>query len=123
MKMWIKKSEYGFSTKLKDSNLDENGNEISMYLGIQFKREQEPKVENCQIEVKDGFFSCYKSKKDNSVKPKFVVMDYEILKGHDKEETPSEVVPEITSEPTSFSANDLTDQDYVDFGNIVEFEE
>lgn len=70
--MWVKKSQYGFSTTLKDKN----DKEIKMYLDVQFPKENQPKG-NCQVDIKRFFMSCFKSK--DGVKPKIVIRDYEIL--------------------------------------------
>ncbi len=111
IKMWINKGEYGFSTRLKDGQ--EGG--PSMFMGVQFKKGNEPEG-NCQIEVKDGFFSCYNSK--DGVKPKIVVMDYAILEGHNSN-TPKETKVE---EKTSYTAQELADEAMADFGDIVEID-
>lgn len=78
MRINVRKSKYGFSTSYvakKENEQDEFG-----YIDVGFKKDQEPKIEDgdtARISVKDGFFSGYKSK--DGVKPKFIVMNYELL--------------------------------------------
>ena len=67
MKIYINKTQYGYSTTCKDKQGD-----IKTYLDIQFKKGEEPTTN--QIEINNAFFSCYKSK--DGIKPKMVVMDY-----------------------------------------------
>ena len=75
MKLFIKKTQYGFSHRIKN---DYQGKETSMYLDVQFLQGYEPAEDVLQIEVKDGFFSCYES--STGIKPKLVVKDYETIK-------------------------------------------
>ena len=117
MKLWVSKGQYGFSTRLKSGNV--NGNEadaVSMFMEIQFRKEKEPEG-NCQIDIKDGFLSCYNSKE--GVKPKFVVMDYTILQGHNPDANKE---PKV-EEKTSFTAQELADEAMADFGDIIEIDE
>lgn len=78
MRINVRKSKYGFSTSYvakKENEQDEFG-----YIDVGFKKDQEPKIEEgdtARISVKDGFFSGYKSR--NGIKPKLVVMNYELL--------------------------------------------
>lgn len=78
MKINVRKSQYGFSTSFvakKENEQDEFG-----YIDVGFRKDQEPKIEEgdtARISVKDGFFSGYKSR--NGIKPKFIVMNYELL--------------------------------------------
>lgn len=114
MKLWIKKNTFNdrvqYSTRIQDKDKVND-----MYLDLQFKQGNEP-TENCQIQVKDSFFSCFNSK--NGVKPKLIVMDYEILQTSQyndettqqhNEETPYDFEKEDVLE--SFGAGiDLSDQ-------------
>ena len=69
MKIYVNKSNYGWQTQAR------NG-EDKLYLDVQFKKGTEPDVTFCQIEIKDGFFSMYKTK-TGLAKPKLVILDYE----------------------------------------------
>lgn len=102
MKLWISKTQYGFSTRLKDGN--ENG--ASMFLNVQFRKGQEPEG-NCQIETKGNeFLSCFNSK--NGVQPKLVVLDYSIIAGHNSDNAQPEKAKE--PEKTSYTADELADE-------------
>ena len=76
MKLWIIKNEFNgrnsYSTNAKNKN-----DNINTFIDLQFKRENEPEA-NCEILVKDAFFSCYNSK--DGIKPKLIVMEYEVLR-------------------------------------------
>jgi len=78
MKLFIKKSQYGYSTKLKN---EYNGEVSEMWLNVNFKKGDEPEGD-CQIEINDMFLSCYKSKEE--VKPKLIVTNYKVLGEQDK---------------------------------------
>lgn len=78
MKVNVRKSNYGFSTRLKNTQNDE---EISMFMDVQFRKGFEPEEEALQIKVLDGFMSCYSGQA--GVKPKIVVMEYEVLRVYD----------------------------------------
>lgn len=118
MKIWVKKGQYGFSTKLKDSK-DES---IFMYLDIQFKLENKPE-DTCQIDIKDGFFSCYKSK--DGIKPKFIVMDYEVIQSNTESETPVEKEkPRVFEATYTEKPKDIVDSANEMFGDdLIEFTE
>lgn len=75
-KLNVRKSEYGWSTRIKNIQDDE---EISMYMNIQFAKCDAPTDEALQINVKDCFMSCYKTNNEE-VKPKLVIMEYEVIK-------------------------------------------
>lgn len=85
MKLFIKKTQYGFSHRIKN---DYQGNETSMYLDIQFMKDAEPEADVLQIDVKDAFFSCYDS--STGVKPKLVIKDYEVIKTFENNQTSEE---------------------------------
>lgn len=70
MKIYVNKGNYGWQTRAV------NG-EDKMYIDVAFKKGQEPQETFCQIEIKNGFFSMYKTK-TGLAKPKLVVMEYEI---------------------------------------------
>ena len=74
-KLNVRKSEYGWSTRIKNIQNDE---EISMYINIQFAKCDAPTDEALQINVKDCFMSCYKTNNEE-VKPKLVIMEYEVI--------------------------------------------
>jgi len=86
MKLYIKKGNYGYSTRLKN---EYNGKTSEMWLDVQFSREDKPE-DNCRIEVLDSFLSCYDSK--DGVKPKLIVLGYRII----EEDKPKEKVPSDT---------------------------
>ena len=69
MKIYVNKGNYGWQTRAV------NGQD-KMYIDVQFKKGQEPQETFLQIEIKDGFFSMYKTK-TGLAKPKLVIMDYE----------------------------------------------
>lgn len=72
-----------FSTSI--SNKKEDGTYENMYVGVQFKKDEQP-ADSCNIDIKKGFLSFYLDK--NSIEHiKFVVLEYEIL---EKEETEAE---------------------------------
>ena len=108
-KLNVRKSEYGWSTRLKNTQNDE---EVSMYLNIQFAKCDAPTDEALQINIKDCFMSCYKTNNEE-MKPKLIVMDYEVLQVYNNdnqtEETQSEdsiididIPVEITDEDLPF---------------------
>lgn len=74
-KINVRKGEYGWSTRIKNVQNDE---EVIMYMNIQFAKCDAPTDEALQINVKDCFMSCYMTR-DEDVKPKLIVMDYEVL--------------------------------------------
>lgn len=71
MKIYVNKENYNWQTRAV------NG-EDKMYIDIQFRKEQEPQQPFCQIEIKDGFFSMYKTKQ-GLAKPKLVILNYEVI--------------------------------------------
>ena len=82
MKLWINKNNFNgrdvFSTTIQDKEKT-----AKTYLDIQFKKDNEPKQAG-QIEIRDCFFSCYKS--NEILKPKLVIMDYEFIKANEVKE-------------------------------------
>lgn len=68
MKIYVNKGNYGWQTRAI------NG-EDKMYIDVGFKKGQEPSETFCQLEIKDGFFSMYKTK-TGLAKPKLIIMDY-----------------------------------------------
>ena len=69
MKIYVNKGNYGWQTRAV------NG-EDKLYIDIQFKKGEEPEETFCQIEIKEAFFSMYKTKV-GLAKPKLVIMSYE----------------------------------------------
>jgi len=69
MKIYVNKGNYGWQTQAR------NG-EDKMYIDVQFKKGQEPDSTFCRIDIKDAFFSMYKTK-TGLAKPKLVIMEYE----------------------------------------------
>lgn len=74
MKLWVNKTQYGYSTRIKN---DYDNKSIQMYMDVQFKRDEDPEI-SCLIKVENAFFSCYECR-DGSIKPKLVVTEYEIV--------------------------------------------
>lgn len=68
MRIYVNKGNYGWQTRAV------NGQD-KMYIDVGFKKGKEPQEIFCQIEIKDGFFSMYKTK-SGLAKPKLVIMDY-----------------------------------------------
>lgn len=110
VKLNVRKGEYGYYTKVKNI---QNEEEISMYLNIQFPRDLEPEETALQIDIKDGFFSCYGSQ--DGVKLKFVVMNYEILKVYDDTQNTQE------SEESQFNETETVQID-LDLSDELPFE-
>ena len=107
MKIYINKSQYGYSTTAKDKD-----KQLKIYIDVQFKKGQEPTTD--QIQLNNAFFSCYQAK--DGIKPKIVVMDYLDI-GNDFEERTKE-------EPkTSYTTNELMEDAYKDFGKDIVVEE
>jgi hypothetical protein len=104
MKLYINKTQYGYSTTCKDR---ENN---KCYLDMQFKKGEEPTTN--QIEIHNAFFSCYKSK--DGIKPKMVVMDYMDI-GNDFEEGQAKSNSQIL--------RDTQDQAFADFGDELSEED
>jgi hypothetical protein len=103
MKLYINKTQYGYSTTCKDKQGD-----LKTYMDLQFKKGEEPKTD--QIEIDNAFFSCYQSK--DGIKPKMIVMSYaEIGKGFEEGQAPRE------------ERRTLDDQPFADFGDTVELSE
>ena len=101
MKIYINKTQYGYSTTCKDKQGD-----IKTYLDMQFKKGEEPTTN--QIEIDNAFFSCYKSK--DGIKPKLVIMSYtEVGKELENGQAPQEKENE--------------DDVYADFGNEIELQD
>lgn len=71
MKIYVNKGDYGWQTRAVNR-------EDKMYIDVGFKKGQEPKETFCQIEIKDAFFSMYKTK-TGLAKPKLVIMEYEVI--------------------------------------------
>jgi hypothetical protein len=83
MKLYINKSQYGYSTTCKDKD-----KQFKTYLSIGFKKGDEPKTD--EIEILNAFFTCYKQTKDNKeeIKPKLFVMSFkDIGKAFEEEKT------------------------------------
>lgn len=77
MKLWITKKLFdgkpSYSTTIKSKDKDQN--EIKYYLPISFMKVEEPN-ENCEIEIKDGFYGCFNSK--DGIKPKLIIKAYTV---------------------------------------------
>ena len=84
-----------FSTSI--SNKKEDGTYENMYVGVQFKKDEQPNVwiksikdeqtiNSCNIDIKKGFLSFYLDK-NGAEHIKFIILEYEIL---EKEETEAE---------------------------------
>lgn len=71
MKIYVNKGNYGWQTRAVKG-------EDKMYIDVGFKKGQEPTQTFCQIEIKDAFFSMYKTKA-GLAKPKLVIMEYEVI--------------------------------------------
>ena len=69
MKIYVNKGNYGWQTQAK------NGDD-RMYIDVNFKKGTEPEETFLRIDIKDGFFSMYKTK-TGLAKPKLVIMEYE----------------------------------------------
>lgn len=88
MKIYVNKNNYGWQTQAR------NG-EDKLYIDVQFKKGIEPDATFCQIEIKDAFFSMYKTK-TGLAKPKLVILDYEKISKeeyilNDEENNPFEI--------------------------------
>lgn len=88
MKIYVNQSQYGWQTQAR------NG-EDRMYIDVQFKKGQEPDSSFCRIDIKDAFFSMYKTK-TGLAKPKLVIMEYEKISKeeyvqNDEENNPYEI--------------------------------
>ena len=70
MKLYVNKTQYGYSSPLVDKEKT-----CKYYLQLGFKKGEEPTTD--QIEVTDGFMTAYNSK--DGAKPKMVVMSYKEL--------------------------------------------
>lgn len=71
--MLVVKNKYGrWSTPC--SSKDMGGNELNVWLSVQFSKGNEPKTDKAYIDVKDLFMSCFNS--NDGIKPKMVVMDW-----------------------------------------------
>jgi len=74
MKIRVFKNQFGtFETLLKSKML--NGEEIKYYLPVTFKRGTEPNEEKIEIDIVDGWLTCYLAK-NGEPKPKFYINDY-----------------------------------------------
>lgn len=82
MKIWINKGQYGFSTLLKN---EYNGEKTTMFMDVQFSKGIEPQ-DTIYANITDSFLSCYKTRNEE-VKPKLVVMNYEMIDTKDKTES------------------------------------
>lgn len=85
MELRIYKNQYGYSTLCK------NG-ETKIYMPITFKKGNEPQGEKIDVKITNGFFSNY-TDKNGLVKPKLVIMAYEVT----AQDLPSDV--KIVNEP------------------------
>lgn len=64
-----------FSTSI--SNKKEDGTYENMYVGVQFKKDEQP-ADSCNIDIKKGFISFYLDK-NNTEHLKFIILEYELL--------------------------------------------
>jgi hypothetical protein len=116
MKIWINKKDFegraAYSIKLSQKDKESKQEICSMYLDIQFPRDKQP--EAGQIEIKDGFFTCYQTK--TGVKPKLVVMDYEYLQASKNDRLETKIEP-VKKEKDPFA--DV----FEEFGNTVVIED
>lgn len=94
MKIKVYKNQYGFSTLCKNGD-------TKIYMPVQFKKENEPQIENGTVLIKNGFFSNY-TDKNNLTKVKLVIMDYELQDDYVAEER------EAIQNENSYSDNDST---------------
>ena len=78
MEIYINKGIYGWQTIAKN-------NDDKMYIDVVFKKDIEPDDTYLKIKINRGFFSMYKTK-TGLVKPKLIIMDYNILSKNDTEE-------------------------------------
>lgn len=79
MKINVRKLQYGFSTNYGADKVD--GTKAFGYIQVGFRKDKEPTITENQIArilVKDGFLTGFMSKA-NEIKPKIVVLDYEIV--------------------------------------------
>ena len=90
MKIYVNKNDYGWQTQAK------NG-EDKMYIDVQFKKGTEPDTTFLRINIKEGFFSMYKTK-TGFAKPKLVIMEYEKISKEEYIPNDEENHFEITSE-------------------------
>lgn len=91
MKIYVNQSQYGWQTQAR------NG-EDRMYIDVQFKKGKEPDSSFCRIDIKDAFFSMYKTK-TGLAKPKLVIMEYEKISKEEYVQNDEENNPfEITSD-------------------------
>lgn len=105
MKLNIRKGDYGYYTRIKNTQNDE---EISMYMNVQFAKCEEPKETALQININDMFLSCYNSQ--DGVKSKIVVMEYEVLNIYEDNQTVSEDSTTQSNELDGFQIDlDLSD--------------
>lgn len=51
------------------------GNELNVWMAVQFKKGNEPSTDKAMIDIKEFFMSCFNS--NEGIKPKMVVMDWE----------------------------------------------
>lgn len=71
-----------FSTSI--SNKKEDGTYENMYVGVQFKKDEQP-ADSCNIDIKKGFLSFYLDK--NAIEHiKFVILEYEVLESETEAE-------------------------------------
>jgi len=85
MKLNIKKSKYGFSANYGADKTD--GTKVYGYVQVGFRKDNEPKItenQNARIFIKDGFLSGFVSK-GTELKPKLVVLDYEVIEIKDNQ--------------------------------------
>ncbi len=106
MKINIRKGEYGYYTKVKNIQNDE---EIIAYMNVQFPKDKEPAETALQINIKDMFLSCYNSQEGTKVK--LVVTDYEVLRIYDDSQNTQESEVSQTNEHENFQIDlDLSDE-------------
>ena len=83
MKIYVNKGNYGWQTQAK------NGDD-RMYIDVNFKKGIEPEETFLRIDIKDAFFSMYKTK-TGLPKPKLVIMDYEKISKEEYQQNEFEI--------------------------------
>jgi hypothetical protein len=82
-----------------------------MYLDVQLPKDRQ--CEAGQIEIKDGFFTCYQTQA--GVKPKLVVMDYEYLQASQNLTPRAEPIKQVEKDPFETFGDTLEiDNDFLD---------
>lgn len=100
MKLFINKTQYGYSAPLVDKEKT-----VKYYLQLGFRKGEEPTTD--QIEVNDSFMTAYNSK--DGAKPKLVVMSY------------TELGNDLAEKNALYNTKATTKVDpYKDFGDALE---